>query len=842
MIKEMIKGYFKISKRQLSITLIIAILFSMPLFVLEVKAETEVTDSVTSVSITKNKAKIEILATLTEKYLSSYKGDPIYLFEITPYQSISNLSDYEPVAQAKASSKIKFDISISAGTRSRLSSRFILAQKNYTGGYTPLGNSIYISNPEIFASSTYVYPETHSKKGLIITDSTDAELLGAANTVITIPINEYFLGESGDGAISFLYNGKTFYFDRSKISALDNKIRSLSNSGINIYLNIVLSEKSNCTFDGIHTLYYPDTPDGAKYYAINTTTGEGNSYFEAIMKFLSARYTTPGRPYGFAGSYIIGYNVNSGSYNAMGEMELTDYTNNYASLYRTAYATVKSCYSNAKLFISLANNFTAPSPDPSSGSNSLSEYTAKNFLTEFNKVISTSGNINWSVAINAYPSDRSNTSQWIDSLAENNLETPFITMANIDILCRFLSQTEFLFGGNVRRCIVSEFSAATPAPNDTIDVSTAEKQQAAAFAYAYYKASSISYIDAVIYSAHIDSPEGNPACGLWTRQPGTESTRNSKKYIYDVFKNIDIKDVSPLTDFALPILGITSFSSAIEGFSSPVMSHSITEAVQTSVVNIEKDYKPVTLFDFTKGESHGFTPAENADVIELRRGEDGESSLLYAKFDQSVPYEFMGIDVRSDNGFVIPKTKYITVRLMVEAPADVSSMTFMLRLYSGGKAEKTHFYEGTAQIEPGKWVDITFDIGDYIESTGNTVKTFKLWFKSTDEKTHDGDFGLYLHSISTWRDKGLSGVAIVLIIILIIVIGFAGFIGYLFIRGYIIRLKKRMRRKKLAEFRALEKKRQEEKLRRTLQNMFPDENLNEDSNYRDASSDHPEDR
>ena len=834
----MIESYFRVSKRQLSIALILAVLFSMPLFVIEAKAEAEVTDSVTSVTVTKNKEKIEILATLTEKYLSSYKGDPVYLFEIAPYQSVSSISDYEPVAQAKASSKMKFEVSVSAGTRSRISSRFILAQKNYSGGYTPLGASLYISNPSVFASATYLYPETYSKKGLIITDSTDAEMLGAANTVITVPINEYFLGESGDGALSFLYSGKTFYFDRTKITELDTTVRSLSNSGINIYLNIVLSDKSNCLFDGIHSLYYDNAPEGAGYYAVNVSNSEGNAYFEAIMKFLSARYSDPQRTYGFAGSYIIGYNVNSGSYNAMGENELAAYAQSYASLFRTAYATVKSSYSNAKLFVSLANNFTAPSPNPADDANPLTEYSAKSFITEFNKAISASGNIDWSVAINAYPSDRGNTSQWIDSLAENNLETPFVTMANIDILCRFLSQTEFLFDGEVRRCIVSEFAAATPAVSETVDVSTAEKQQAAAFAYAYYKATSISYIDAVIYGSHIDAPEGSPASGLWTCQPGTENIRNSKKYIYDVFKNIDVKEVSPLTDFALPILGITSFADSIEGFASPAPSRNVIEAVQTSVVNIEKGYRPVTLFDFTGGDTNGFNTAENATVIELRRGEDAESSLLYAKFDQSVPYEFMGIDVRADTGFVIPDTKYITLRLMAEAPSDVSSVTFMLRLYSGGKTSKTYFYEGTAQIEPGKWVDVTFDIGDYIKSTGNTVKTFKLWFKSTDEKTHDGDFGVYLHSISTWRDKGLSVIAIILIILLVIILGFAGFIGYLFLRGYLRRRKIIMRRRKLAEFRALEKRRQEEKLRRTLQNMFPDESFGgSESNSADTSED-----
>ena len=187
----------------------------------------------------------------------------------------------------------------------------------------------------------------------------------------------------------------------------------------------------------------------------------------------------------------------------------------------------------------------------------------------------------------------------------------------------------------------------------------------------------------------------------------------------------------------------------------------------------------------------------------------------------------MGIDVTADKNFIIEDAKYLTVRIKAETPADVSTVSFLLRLYSGtSKALDTYIYEGTAQIEPGKWIDVTFDISEYAKNTKNTVKNIKIWMKSTDEKIHEGDFGFYLESICTWESKGLSIFAVIMIIILIIILGFAGFIGYMFLKGFLRRRRRLLHRQKIAEFRAMEKKRQEEKLRQTLKNLFPDDDNN----------------
>ena len=61
------------------------------------------------------------------------------------------------------------------------------------------------------------------------------------------------------------------------------------------------------------------------------------------MAFLAGRYTLPNGENGFAGSYIIGYEINSNRYyNNMGEQEIESYTDSYVTLLRAADVAVRS--------------------------------------------------------------------------------------------------------------------------------------------------------------------------------------------------------------------------------------------------------------------------------------------------------------------------------------------------------------------------------------------------------------------------------------------------------------------------------------------------------------------
>jgi hypothetical protein len=123
------------------------------------------------------------------------------------------------------------------------------------------------------------------------------------------------------------------------------------------------------------------------------------------------------------------------------------------------------------------------------------------------------------------------------------------------MLTKFLEREPMRYQGSLRRVILSEqgfHSAATP---------EGELAQAAAYAYAMYRISKMPGIDSMIMNRHVDHQhEGGLNLGVWTRKPDSICTPDRKKPIYDVFKRADGADWREAFAFALPIIGIKSWS------------------------------------------------------------------------------------------------------------------------------------------------------------------------------------------------------------------------------------------------------------------------------------------
>lgn len=123
-----------------------------------------------------------------------------------------------------------------------------------------------------------------------------------------------------------------------------------------------------------------------------------------------------------------------------------------------------------------------------------------------------------------------------------------ISMANIEVLINYMRQEQFLDqNGQVRSIILSEQGYTSTG---------GEANQAAAFAYAYYKVEAYDEIDGFLLNRQTDAPE-EVAQGLAF---GINNTGGGHKQIYDVFKYIDTPEHAAHTDFAKPIIGISSWS------------------------------------------------------------------------------------------------------------------------------------------------------------------------------------------------------------------------------------------------------------------------------------------
>lgn len=610
-----------------------------------------------------------------------------------------------------------------------------------------------ISNYTSVAVNNYEYPLFASKKGLAIQLLSDAQLLGASHTVITVPINEYLSVEETE--LEFKYCDKSYFFLPEKINILDYKIKSYTESGIHVYLNIVLTAPGDDQDDALECLYMAENLSStATYFAINSRDSDALMYFQSFMSFIADRYTAEAAPYGFAGSYIIGYEINSNRYyNYLGESTIENYVDAYETLFRAADIATRTVYSNAKLYVSVSNNFTNPSINNRVTVNDRLDYTVRAVLDDLEKKMS---DIPWNVAASAYASNYNIVDIWDDDNAVSGFGTPYITMANIDVLCEYLSQNEFLYENKKRNIVITEFGVNTDPADET-----SLAHQAAAYAYAYYKASSLDMIEAFIYYRHVDSvAENGIYFGLWSSRPDTLSSPYQKKPIYDVFKYIDTDRSSEITQGCLQVLGIEKWEDLIGDFSQTSVSKiQKFESAGTVSGDVVKGARKYILFDFADNSLHGFMPTDNAGQITStdasgllnKDGSVRKATSLLANLVCDGAGGYMGIGRYFPSRLNLENMAYASVTIKVEAPVSSQNVKTMLRLYTDTPDEtgKTVVYEGTASVSNGSWTTVYFDISELTEK--NTFfDGMKIWI-SDEFGSEENNYSFWITDVSMYQ-------------------------------------------------------------------------------------------
>ena len=435
--------------------------------------------------------------------------------------------------------------------------------------------------------------------------------------------------------------------------------------------------------------------------------------------------------------------------------------------------------------MSLGNNFGTA--QGSATSDLQYGFPAKDFLDFFAETIKTFGDIPWGLSINPYPSSTAMTDYWNDTLAEDNYETPFITMKNINTLTRYMNEEALLYNSEPRSIIIGELGIHGDSAGDN-----SMTLQAAAYALSYYTVAQNEDIDAFIYKSHVDASDESLKYGLWTRVEGSVSTPAAKKPIYNVFSLIDTDQSEAATSFVKSTVGESVFASVIgEKVKYKIFNaRTIVTPVNATPSDFTKKYSKKTLFDLTEGRLGGFYPTDSTDYVELRSLEGGSDSLLYAKLN-GTPTEYKGIgNLVADGAF--DKAHYITVRMMVSAPESENSLNFALRLQSNGDAEtNTVIYEGEALIKPNEWQEVSFKIKDLVDASDADIDFIKLWVRTSGSEPQDGEYGIWLESISLQAKRGMGFFGRFFITILILLVLAVLAYGALYIRAQYIRRKRR---------------------------------------------------
>ena len=657
--------------------------------------------------------------------------DTLYLFRVSANHG-GALTAMTPIAQQKVTgTTLTITLPYDATDPAAALYGYVLARADGKGGFLPMSKVIYPQNFSAFALHTAAYPTVTSKKGLQVQLITDAQLLGVKHTVVNAFFNE-LITENEEQAEAFVYGGETYHLDTAALSALDYRIKSLSDAGIHVYLNYLLAFDTSAPA----SLYYPKAEgNAATLYAPNVSTPEGIRRYAAVMHFLAARYSRPDGKHGFCGSYILGYEVNQeGERHSMGLAELSDYAAQYAILLRTADTAVRTAYANGRVFVSLSNRWDVSSDEEPAPY----LFGARDLLDELAKGC---GDIPFGISINPYPSELSMTDYWNDGKATDDVETAYLTMKNLSVLTEYVKRAPLLYQGHSRPIVVGEFGLSGKADEN-------EDLQAAAYLHAYTAVCRYEEIEAFIWHRHVDhAGEKGLYYGLYASsdlllEPTTP------KVLHTVFSAVDTGNLSArLRERLLPLLPEGSEEILDVAPNREVLSVTATASGKYSSKN------STLLFDFSQS-LYGFYPTDNASYLEQWE-EEGHTFLRTGLIHISSK-EYMGIGIPLSDMSHVNDSDAITLRLRVVSGLDTADIRLIL---SGEKEGQEIILDGTATVACGEWVEVTFPL-TALAKRALTSGTMKLWTRFDSGANEELFLDVDTITLHTTRGTGILGIVL----------------------------------------------------------------------------------
>ena len=717
--------------------------------------------AVTSVTVNKKGTDIQVKASLTEGDLDTFRDNSIYtqklyLMALEPGETSADLAGKQPVAECSMSTSPKFKIGVwgegNLQAHSMLHSAFAVAVYNKTvSSYVLLTTPVYVSNVAEVAENDREFPKAASIKGLHASIATDAAYLGISHAVVELDPSVLILDSKTDTSVTYVWDGQSYYLDRAALDELDMQVAEYGAQGAIVYLRLMMRTAPDKAGSLVSCLYADNAGSkNARAYAIWMDDDKSASLMAGFLDFITARYTDPEGEHGFCGAIIVGRSVNeSTKNNNAGAVEVEDYVSRYHALVRLAHSTLKSHYSEGRVYVSVSNNLTASSKLE----NSIG-WTTNRFLNEFRTLSMAGGNFDWNVSISAYATDESSNTLWTDP----HTDAQYLSPTNVEDF-NLLLQEQFYYNGQRRHLIIGDFEIA---------LGESPENQAASYAYAYYKVLENGTVDALIYSAQTDKQSLITGSGLWS----TDKNGNAidRRALYSVFMTIDTKDTS-----ALNALGL---SSLISDWSTLYDSQATRAATRQFVTGEDVTEKPNakvnTLFSFTGGSLQGFTPGSGTEYLELVKDPTLSWPVLCAQLDRSQPNAYMGISNATLQGSDLKGIKTLSVNVFAKADTD-QPVSLKLRLVkqgegtiSAGKGQIV--FEDVVELTPNQWSTVYFDIKEFSSLVGgNDAITISVQLK-VPTLAEDGDCALLIDRVQSYGNTGVQFYEWIIIVVCVLVV------------------------------------------------------------------------
>ncbi|SFO31250.1 hypothetical protein SAMN04487831_11830 [Pseudobutyrivibrio sp. UC1225] len=406
------------------------------------------------------------------------------------------------VAQTAVAAAATFSVPLAKDTaNSMLYKKFTVCVMS-GGALKAVSNSMYITNPEACASLAPGRMD-FGKKGVLpellksVADKNQPAALGAKQVNLNIPLSQI-----------------------NRLAGYDYSVMKYNKLGMQV--NVIILVDGNASQEFFNPYAY-DGLGAHNYYGMNANTAEGIAALQNAASYLAKHYAGTG--HGQVDNFIIGNEVNAWwLWNYMNCGSNDAFMQEYAKAFRIMYNGIKSENANANVYTCIDHQWSRAE---------ASYYiSGKEFLTKLNSIIKSEGNVDWRVAVHPYNAPLYAPRAWETSKnVSHSQSTPYVTVANIDVLTDFLCSSEMLSStGAVRSVKMSEVGYVSH---------EGEELQAASLVYAYLVAENNRYIDGLIVTREVDHPE-ELAQGL---SYGMCNMDGSQKMGFSFYQNASSADI-----------------------------------------------------------------------------------------------------------------------------------------------------------------------------------------------------------------------------------------------------------------------------------------------------------
>lgn len=460
-------------------------------------------------------------------------GTSLFIAEHAPLCASDDtlLSEHRCTVQNGCAALPRFD-----GKHDRLYSAFFVHHESETLSGARFVTDFAADVPE--NQSDYPQPETI--KALYGTPE-DIAALSLHQSPCNINLPAIMTLQPGENTISYEHDGKTYYFLRERIEALDAQMIDAANNGLLITMILLNSPRlfgstgeEALLRDCIHPCYDWNSAE-TFISAFNMRTPAGQGLYRAFVEFLAERYTRPDGKYGRVAGAIISNEVDSQYvWGNAGEMSVEGYTAEYATALRLAWLCGRKHCAHFRVYLSLDQHWCGSVHNPRFP---LRYYQGRDVVEHMAAHIRKSGDLPWGIAYHPYPEDLRWPDFWHDRAPDFTFSTPKITFKNMEVLEAYLSQPHLLYRGQPRRIVFSEQGFNSHSGELQ---SLTERMAEAGYVLAYMKARQMPTVDMFMHHAYVDNPrEFGLNLGIRRYDENAPHHAGEKKPIYHAIADMD---------------------------------------------------------------------------------------------------------------------------------------------------------------------------------------------------------------------------------------------------------------------------------------------------------------